>query len=126
MNMNTLQQNIKETSPKDLYIWLGALVLLVAAIAVDHFFSSTALAIRLSGWLIVAAIIVLMVMQTKMGKRFWKFVKEARAELRKIVWPTRQEAVRTTAIVALLVLIAVLVMWGIDSILLLFINWLIK
>jgi preprotein translocase subunit SecE len=126
MNMNSIQQNIKETSARDTYLWLGALVFLMAAIVVDHYFGGNVLAIRLSGWLIVVVIIGLMVMQTKKGKLFWNFIKETRTELRKVVWPTRQEAVRTTAIVALLVLIAVLIMWGIDSILLLFISWLIK
>ena len=43
-------------------------------------------------------------------------------ELRKVVWPTRDETVKTTAVVAALVFVAAIVLWAMDSILL----WVIK
>jgi preprotein translocase subunit SecE len=33
------------------------------------------------------------------GRAFWQFVQDARAELRKVFWPTRQETWITTALV---------------------------
>lgn len=126
MSTNNIQQQVKESSTKDKVLWASALVLLAAGIAADFYFGSFSLALRLATWLVIAVVIILLAIQTKKGKKFWGFAKETRNELRKVVWPTRQEAIRTTAIVALLVLIAVLVMWGIDSILMLLISWLIK
>ena len=32
-------------------------------------------------------------------KRFWAFLKEVRAELRKVTWPSRSEVVNTTIVV---------------------------
>jgi preprotein translocase subunit SecE len=51
------------------------------------------------------------------GRNAIDFAKESRTEARKVVWPTRQEAVQTTAIVLVATLIMSLVMWGLDSIL---------
>ncbi len=32
-------------------------------------------------------------------KRFWTFIKEARAELKKVTWPSRSEIYNTTLVV---------------------------
>ena len=32
-------------------------------------------------------------------KRFWPFIKEARAELKKVTWPSRSEVYSTTIVV---------------------------
>jgi preprotein translocase subunit SecE len=37
-------------------------------------------------------------------KRFWAFLKDARAELRKVTWPSRNEIVNTTLVVIVAVL----------------------
>ena len=36
-------------------------------------------------------------------KRFWAFLKEARAELRKVTWPSRSEIYSTTLVVIIAV-----------------------
>jgi preprotein translocase subunit SecE len=51
-------------------------------------------------------------------KRFLVFVKEAKTELYKIVWPTRQEAIQSTLVIMAVVAIASLFLWGVDSALL--------
>ena len=43
------------------------------------------------------------------------FAKEAKLELQKVVWPTRQETIQTTSIVMVMVAITGFVLWGIDS-----------
>jgi preprotein translocase subunit SecE len=47
----------------------------------------------------------------------WRWLKEARTEIRKVVWPTRQETTQTTLIVVAVVLVMALVLWGLDSLL---------
>lgn len=101
----------------DKFLWITVLVLIVAAIGIDYYFKEIPWALRLAGWVVVACIIVFLVMMTVTGKKIWKFAKEARTEMRKVVWPTRQETIRTTAIVASLVLLVALIMWGADAIL---------
>ncbi|WP_438504165.1 preprotein translocase subunit SecE [Acinetobacter towneri] len=49
-------------------------------------------------------------------------MKEARVEIRKVVWPTRQETMQTTLIVVAVVLVMALLLWGLDSLL----GWLVS
>jgi preprotein translocase subunit SecE len=63
---------------------------------------------------IVAGFVAL---QTAKGKAFFRLFKEAKNEIRKVVWPTRQETLQTTLIVVVAVLIVGLLLWGLDSLL---------
>ena len=58
------------------------------------------------------------------GQKVWVFAKQSRMELRKVVWPTRQETIQTTMIVVAMVVVMALVLWGVDSILTWAITWL--
>ncbi|MEC8716811.1 MAG: preprotein translocase subunit SecE, partial [Pseudomonadota bacterium] len=44
-------------------------------------------------------------------------VNEARVEIRKVVWPTREETTQTTLVVLALVFVMSLILWGLDSLL---------
>ena len=59
---------------------------------------------------------------TALGAAFWALVKGSRNEIRKVVWPTRQETVQTTMIVVAFVLLVALILWGLDS----FLGWLVS
>jgi len=48
------------------------------------------------------------------GRRFWQFVLEARVELRKVFWPTRNETFTTTLVVLAFVLVASVFFWVLD------------
>ena len=54
---------------------------------------------------------------TQKGSDFFTLVKGSRMEIRKVVWPTRQETTQTTLIVFVFVIIAGLILWGLDSVL---------
>lgn len=56
------------------------------------------------------------------GKRAWGFIQEARVELRKVTWPTRQEAVQMTLIVIVMVFIVGIIIWVFDSVLAAFVR----
>ncbi|HZT01695.1 MAG TPA: preprotein translocase subunit SecE [Steroidobacteraceae bacterium] len=51
------------------------------------------------------------------GSEFREFVASARVELRKIIWPSRQETGMTTLIVFVFVAIAGFFFWGLDLLL---------
>ena len=52
---------------------------------------------------------------TEQGQRFLTFSKEAVAETKKVVWPTRKETIQTTAIVFVFVLAMAIVLWVSDK-----------
>jgi preprotein translocase subunit SecE len=51
------------------------------------------------------------------GRRLWAFTEAARIELRKVVWPTRDETLKTTLAVFVFVTIAGLFFWLLDLVL---------
>ena len=49
-----------------------------------------------------------------LGRRFWQFILDSRVELRKVVWPSRQETLQTTGVVFLFICAAGLFFWVLD------------
>lgn len=114
--MNTKSQQSR--SSLDVFLWVVIFVLIAAGVVGNFYFSTFAISIRLVGWIVLAAILLLLSLQTQFGKTSWSFIKEARIEMRKVTWPTRQETVQTTLVVAAMVVITALILWGIDTFLL--------
>ncbi len=49
------------------------------------------------------------------GQRIWAFVQGSRIEIRKVVWPTKQETTQTAIAVFIFTLIMSLFFWALDS-----------
>ena len=98
--------------------WALVLVLLVGAFAANYHYATQPLSLRLIGWIAVAIASGWLALQTTQGARLFDFGKEAQTELRKVVWPTRQETVQTTLVVMVMVLVLGVILWGIDTFLL--------
>jgi len=112
--MNAKSEN--QNSKLDFVKWTAVGTLLLVGIVTNHHFASQSIALRLIGWFILAAIVFFIALQTTQGKNFLSFALEARTELRKVVWPTRQETIQVTLIVVMMVVVTGLFLWGIDSI----------
>ena len=66
------------------------------------------------GSLVVGAVVFAI---SQYGRDFWKFVLDARIELYKVFWPTRQETGTMTLVVFVFVIIMALFFWGVDAVL---------
>jgi preprotein translocase subunit SecE len=55
-----------------------------------------------------------LVLTTDVGRNIWNFVLESKVEVRKVVWPTREETTRTTMLVFAMVFIVGLILWLLD------------
>lgn len=99
---------------KDISLWLGVLLVTLAAFfGTYHYdFSAPIHALIWIGWLVVASLLSVV---TTQGQTAFNFAKEAKVELLKVVWPTRQETIQTTSIVMVMVTVTGFVLWGIDS-----------
>ena len=94
---------------------LGLALLLVAgAIALFYYFESYSLLLRVVGLLAAFGVAAAIAMQTAIGRRTWEFVGDSKMEVRKVVWPSRQETIQTTLVVFVMVLIMALVLWFFD------------
>jgi len=96
-----------------------ALLIIILATAAFYIYPELALQIRVL--IIMAAIVLSAVigLQTEKGRQIWGFFGEAQIELRKVVWPTREETVQTTLVVVLMVFFIALFLWLLD----LFLGW---
>jgi preprotein translocase subunit SecE len=57
--------------------------------------------------------------QTHLGRVMWSYINGAyRIEARKVVWPSRQESIQATLMIAVVVLIMAVLLWGLDGALL--------
>src|SRR6218665_1323204 len=106
----------------DLLKWLVVAALVVVGVVGNQFFSGEPILYRVLGLLALAAVAAFVGLQTAKGQAFFGLAKEARVEIRKVVWPTRQETTQTTLIVVAVVLVMALVLWGLDSLL----GWLVS
>ena len=96
---------------------LAAVALLVAGIGFFYFFEEYALLARVLGLLVIAGLAVAVALQCAAGRAVWDFAVASRTEVRKVVWPTRQETIQTTLIVFAMVLIIGIVLWLFDMML---------
>jgi preprotein translocase subunit SecE len=65
--------------------------------------------------LVVFALAVTVFVKSDRGDQFIHFLKETRIELRKVVWPTRQETIKTTGIIMVAVIIIAIFLWIVDA-----------
>lgn len=95
--------------------WLLVAVLLVAGLVANYYYSQQPWPLRLLAWLFLAGVVAGIASQTKLGKQTISFARESRMELRKVVWPTRQETVQMTLLIAAVVIVLALILWGVDG-----------
>ena len=113
MNANTEEAG----SGFDTVKLLLVVALLVAGVYGFYSFADQALWVRLSGLLLVVGAAVFVALQTSAGRGVWQFASDSRTEVRKVVWPSRQETLQTLLIITVAVLITSLFLWAVDSVL---------
>ncbi|HJN37189.1 MAG TPA: preprotein translocase subunit SecE [Gammaproteobacteria bacterium] len=86
-------------------------------------FVKLTLVVQLLSWLATLAVSCLLGLQTRQGKEFYAFSKEAYIELLKVVWPSKDEVVQTGAVVAVVVVLVSLMIWVIDAIITYAFGW---
>ncbi len=97
--------------------WTITVILLAAIIVGNYMYGETLHVVaRVGVLLILAALAVLSAALTEKGQTFLGFAKDSRLEVRKVVWPTRQETMQTTLIILAVSTIVGLVLWGLDGI----------
>jgi preprotein translocase subunit SecE len=111
---------VEAASPRKDGILLSIAALLAAAglVAFYYFDPKLVTVVRLVILLAAFAAAAALFYRTNAGRDVWAAIAGARTELRKVVWPTRQESIQTTLMIAVVVLIMSLLMWGLDGALL--------
>lgn len=91
-----------------------AFLLLIGAVVAFYIYSDQSLLYRVLGLLAVVGVSVGIALTTEVGRNSWNFFKEARMEVRKIVWPTRKETSQTTLLILAGVVVVGVFLWLLD------------
>lgn len=112
--MIMMNSNSSKTNISTLVLWIAiAVVTAISFWGTYHFnFSGSVQAMLWLGWFVLT---LGMGFFTTQGQQAFSFAKEAKIELQKVVWPTRQETIQTTSIVMIMVTVTGFVLWLLDS-----------
>jgi len=97
--------------------FLIAIALLIGGIVQFYYFEEESHLYRVLALLGFIAFALGVVYTTRKGQSLWLFARDARTEVRKVIWPTRQETIQTTLMVVVMVILVGLMLWLIDMIL---------
>ena len=95
--------------------WLLVVAIILGGVYANTLYASVGVFYRSLAVLALTAVAVGLALQTESGRAAWDLAKESRVEVRKVVWPTRQETSQTTLIVVVVVILVGLILWGLDS-----------
>ena len=94
-----------------------AVVALLAGVVAFYYLSDKPTYVR-AGALVAGLLVAIGLASTShAGRDFINFARESIRETKKVVWPTRREALQITAIVFALVLVMAMFLWGTDKLL---------
>ncbi|MDP6182250.1 MAG: preprotein translocase subunit SecE [Gammaproteobacteria bacterium] len=91
-----------------------ALIILIAALVAFYYYAEVSKLARVVGLIAAVGVAAAIALQTDKGRTTASFVKESQTEVRKVVWPTRQETVQTTLVVMVVVVIIAIFLWILD------------
>ncbi|GAB2903305.1 preprotein translocase subunit SecE [Microbulbifer echini] len=95
--------------------WLLIVLLVGGAVAGNSYYAEFPLIYRVLAVTAICLAALVVAVNTAKGNALWQLLREAQTEVRRVVWPTRQEATQTTVIVVVFVLIMALILWALDS-----------
>jgi preprotein translocase subunit SecE len=115
-------QTPEGASAKDTALMALSVLVLLAGIVAFYWYDEEPLPIRLAMVAAGLAAAVGLVWFTWYGREFRQFAQASRTELRKVVWPERDDTLRTTLVVFVFAVIMGVFFWVLDFVL----TWLIR
>ena len=116
----------KKISGKDIFLWTLSVILLVVAVGGNYylnrqyesFFSENQLyqLFKALGVIFVIVMAVVTVGFTTTGRHVISFTRESYIEVRRVVWPTGQEARATTVYIGIVTVVVALMLWLFDMV----------
>ena len=103
-----------KSSPVDVFKWRVVIAIIAAAVVGTAYFDDQPLLYRVVGVVVAGILAALLASFTDKGRAFIALLQDARAEVRRVVWPTKQETAQTTGVVVLVVAIMALLLWLLD------------
>lgn len=100
---------------KDTPLWLLLILVTVAVCGLNYKMTTLSAPIISIVWIVWLAVSLGIVYFTQLGQKGLVFFKEAKLELLKVVWPSRQETIQMTMVIMVVVFVISMILWGVDS-----------
>ena len=111
--------NNKEiSSTLDTLKMASAIAILLSSVFSFYYFAELSVLIRVLAVIFSVILSLIIFFSTQRGIIFWDFLQGSRVEMRKVVWPTKQETIQTTLTVFVFVLVLGIFFWLLDFLLL--------
>ena len=110
--MNTSAET--QISVLDVVKQVASVFLAIAGVVGFYYYTDIPLLYRVVGLIIVAIAVLGLMFTTNVGRNTWNFFLESKQEVRKVVWPTREETTRTTMLVFAMVFAVGFILWLLD------------
>ena len=117
VRMNSIKPETQASGRADTHKLLAAGLVILIALVAFYVLANHSLLVRVLGLLGATSVAVWIAMKTGLGVETFEFIQGSRAELRKVVWPTRTETAQTTLVVIAMVVIMGLLLWSLDVLL---------
>ena len=112
----TAQTETSQSGVLDILKLLISAALLVGGLYGYYFYENDlALPLRVLMVLGGTGVGIAVAMTSTQGQRLWHFIQGSRVEIRKVVWPTRQETTQTAIAVFIFTFILAMFFWALDS-----------
>lgn len=112
--MATTKEVETAAGPLDTVLLVLAALGILGSLVAYYYFEATPVVIRVLGILLAMGLAAVLVYNTQLGQGLWQFIQGSRVEIRKVIWPNRQETTSTTVAVFIFVLIFGIFFWLLD------------
>jgi preprotein translocase subunit SecE len=102
------------TSVSDIIKLILSPVLIILGVVGFYYFGDLQFLYRVIALVAVISCSVGVLFTTAIGAAIWSFIAESKQEFKRIVWPTKDEAIRTTILVFVMVSLVGFVLWFLD------------
>ena len=96
---------------------LAAVLMTASGLVGFYYFNDIPNLYRVIALIVSVGISLTLYIATSNGQNTLNFLKSAQSEIKKVVWPTRQETTQTTLIVLVVVIIFGIILWLLDLVL---------
>ena len=110
--------NKEISSTLDTLKMASAVAILLSSVFSFYYFAELSVLIRVLAVIFSVIFSLIIFFSTQRGIIFWDFLQGSRVEMRKVVWPTKQETIQTTLTVFVFVLVLGIFFWLLDFLLL--------
>jgi len=122
----TKKSNLKRVSLiSNKVLWLLIITIALLIIFSSMYFPIFIESSSLMAIFIISGVVVLLILgkQTNQGIKCWDFLLESKLEIRKIVWPSKQETINSTLIVIAIVFVVSMIIYFIGMLFMYFIQF---